>query len=180
MNSHVVTVPERERAAEIPKDIAKRQNYIQIVEADMKDYAKNKSPMTDAMRKEIGAAILDAINQSRRDMEAPKDTFQYQGFRIRIPTLRADEEPYVKLYGNHGGSYRVKMDTDKPVGCCQILNHYLGTQLEKIKERHEKKCMIGRQTIRHIWSEIEKGNPHIRRLEVLREELDQLEKELNL
>lgn len=170
----------KEMAAEIPNDIAKRQNYIQIVEADMKDYAKNKSPMTDAMRKEIGASILDAINRSRRDMEAPKDTFQYQGFQIRIPALKADEEPYVKLYGNHGGSYRVKMETDKPVGCCQILNHYLGTQLEKIKERHEKKCMIGRQTMRHIWSEIEKGNPHIRRLEALREELDQLEKELNL
>lgn len=170
----------KEMAAEIPKDIAKRQTYINIIEADMRYYAKNKSPMTDLSRKEIGAAILKAIKQSQGGQDTSKVSFVYQGFRISIPTLKQNEDPYVKLSGNHGGSYKVKMDTNKPVGCCAILNNYLGTQLEKIKERHEKKCMIGRQTMRHIWEEIEKGNPHIKRLEELRKELEQLEKELEL
>ena len=170
----------KEMAAEIPEDIAKRQNYINMIETDMKHYAKKKSPMTDPARKEIGTAILNAIRRSKQGQNVSKEMFGYQGFQVRIPALKPDQEPYVKLCGPSGGSYRVKMDTDKPVGCCRILNNYLGTQLEKIKERHEKKCMIGRQTMRHIWAEMEKGNPHIKRLEELREELEQLEKEMDL
>lgn len=170
----------KEMAAEIPDEIARHQKYINIIEADLKHYARSKKSMTDPARKELGTAILHALQCSKQGQDESKIIFLYQGFQIRIPPLKADEDPYVKLCGSHGGSYKVKMDTDKPLGCCRILNHYLGTQLEKIKERHEKRCMIGRQTMRHIWEEVETGNPYIQRLEALREELEQLEKELEL
>jgi len=170
----------KEMAAKIPEDIARRQKYIGMIENDIKYYTKKKSPMTDPARKELGTAILNAIQRSKQGQNVSKEHFVYQGFQIRIPVLKPDGESYVKLCGSSGGAYKVKMDTDKPVGCCRILNHYLGTQLEKIKERHEEKCMTGRQTMRQIWAEMEKGNPHMKRLEELREELEQLEKDLEM
>lgn len=81
---------------------------------------------------------------------------------------------------DNGGAYYVKMETDKPIGCCQILNHYLGVQLEKIRDRHERKSLADRQNIRHAWEELGKGNPYESRLEELREELSLLEEELGL
>ena len=136
--------------------------------------------MTDALRKEFGQKLIDTINQSRHSESFKACAFMYQGFKVIVPLLRKDEEPYVKLQGVNGGVYKVKMDTDKPLGCCQILNHYLGTQLKAIHDRHEKKCVEGRIDMRHAWEEIEKGNPYVKQIELLRTEIAEMEKELEL
>lgn len=164
----------------MPKEIAKRERYITIIDADLEHYKRTKAPMTDALRKEFGQKLIDTINQSRHSESFKACAFMYQGFKVIVPLLRKDEEPYVKLQGVNGGVYKVKMDTDKPLGCCQILNHYLGTQLKAIHDRHEKKCVEGRIDMRHAWEEIEKGNPYVKQIELLRTEIAEMEKELEL
>lgn len=166
----------REMTAKIPDDLAKRERFISIIETDQAYYKKHKASMTDQERKDFGTSLLNAI-QTSREGGKPKNLV-YQGFTVVIPELKAGEEVFVRLRSPGGGIYRVKMDTDKSLGCCQILNYYLGTQLARIKERHEKQCMTGRQNMRHAWSEIEKGNPYIRKIEELREKLQVMGQEM--
>lgn len=164
----------------IPKDIVRREQYISIIDADLAYYKRTKSVMTDASRKEFGSNLIDAINTSRHSEKFKPIAFKYQGFRVIVPSLKKDEAPYVKLQGVNGGNYKVKMDTDKPLGCCQILNHYLGTQLKMIRDRHEKQCTEGRINMRHAQEEIKKGNNYVKQIEALRMEIEKMEKELEL
>ncbi|MGN1140165.1 MAG: helicase-related protein [Oliverpabstia sp.] len=169
----------KEMISDISKDIAKRERYITIIDADLKYYDKKKKPMTDQERKDFGERILNAIRLSKKG-QTIAESFLYQGFKVIIPANRTEQDSYIKIRGVNGGTYTVKINTDKPLGVCQILNHYLGTRLSRIRDRQEQSCMTGRQNIRHAWEEIEKGNPYIRRLEELRNELERLEKELEL
>ena len=167
-----------ELIATIPKDIVRREQYISIIDADLAYYKRIKSAMTDTSRKEFGSSLIEAISRSRHSETFRPVTFKYQGFRVIVPSLKKDEDPYVKLQGVNGGNYKVKMDTDKPLGCCQILNHYLGTQLKMIRDRHEKQCVDGRTNMRHALEEIKKGNTYIKQIEALRMEIEKMEKEI--
>lgn len=169
-----------ELVAKIPKDIVRREQYISIIDADLAYYKRTKSAMTDASRKEFGSNLIDAINTSRHSEKFKPIAFKYQGFRVIVPSLKKDEAPYVKLQGVNGGNYKVKMDTDKPLGCCQILNHYLGAQLKMIRDRHEKQCTEGRINMRHAQEELKKGNIYVKQIEALRMEIEKMEKELEL
>lgn len=170
----------KEMVTVLPEEVTKRERYITIIDSDRRHYAKMKTTMTDHERREFGSKLLDRISRSLAEEDVSKDILEYQGFTILVPPFTPGEEPYVKLCGVNGGAYRVKMDTDKPLGCCQILNHYLSVQLEKIRDRHEKRNMENRQNIRHAWDEIKRGNPYICHVERLQEELTRLERELSL
>ena len=170
----------REMVGTLPDKITKRERYITIIDADRKYYQKKKIPMTDGERKLFGISLLGLVRRSLDGEDVSKVLMNYQGFKIQVPVIKPDEEPYVKLCGVNGGVYRVKMETDKPLGCCQILNNYLGAQLEKIRDRHEKKNMSDRQNLAHAWDELKKGNPYLRRTEELQEKLALLEQELSI
>lgn len=161
---------------DISAEIEKRERYIETIEKDMAYYDQTRKTIPLDQRQVLGQQILDGIASARKNGNGA--SYRYQGFPIIVPLYNGDEKPYVRIKSNGTGSYKVAMETDTPLGCCKVLDYYLGHSLPRIKERHENKCDELAKELRHANIEILKGNGYVKKIYTLTERLKKLEEEL--
>ena len=75
-------------------------------------------------RAAFGEELLEAVLDN--EMQGEERVFDtYQGFSIFLPAGMDLKHPYVFVRSKNGGSYRVEMGTDKPLGCAMRVDHLL-------------------------------------------------------
>ncbi len=159
----------RDVVADYPERIEKVDLLIRQVGEDIKYYKQQKEAIGQEEREAFGAELLDEL---RRNVMQQKERLfdHYQGFDVVLPKYMTLDRPYIILKRKNGGSYYIKMEGDKVLGCCArldyLLNHLPQRRLDQMaeKERMEKEY-------EKAVEEVKKGNVYddllIRSLEML-------------
>ena len=88
-------------------------------------YQRKRDTIGREERRAFGEELLSALHEnSYQTVERLFDC--YQEFQVILPAMMAPEDPHVYLKGREGAKYHLEMKTDKPSGCCQIIDHFLG------------------------------------------------------
>lgn len=162
---------------EAPEKIAKKEEFIRIVDSDIEYYQNQKKVISMEEREHFGIELLKAVAENVMKTE---ETYAgtYQGFEIVLPRHMSEAFPYVILRREGGGNYSVKMDGNKPLGCSRRLDHVL-EQLPKRKEKQEAEYLIYLKNYQDAKEDVKLGNPYVVQLEEKLKELNQIDEELN-
>lgn len=162
---------------EAPEKMAKKEKLIRGVSDDMEYYQSQKKIISMEERETFGKRLLQEV--AANIMKPEEKMFEvYQGFNIVLPPNMSERYPYVIMRRENGGSYSVKMDGNKPLGCSRRLDHVL-EQLPKRKETHEEDYWICQKNYQDAKADIQRGNPYRKQLEEATYELHQIDEELN-
>ncbi len=162
---------------ETPGKGKKLQKLIAQMDEDIKWYQKQKQSIDMDERESFGEELLEELFQNR--MQSQERVFDnYQGFEVVLPKHMSLERPYVILRREQGGSYRIKMDGDKALGCSRRLDYFL-EHLPERKKQHADELRALKQNYQHAKEEIQKGNTYDQALLQAVEKLAAIDKELS-
>lgn len=161
---------------ELPAKIEQHKAYIDVLAGDIEYYRKHKVKVGDADRQSFGEELLEVL--SLNSMASTGMIFDwYQGFEVVLSVHNPDEKPYVMLRREGGGSYKVVMDGDKPMGCSRRLDYTLN-QLEVRKKRHEEKVEAMEKELNDAGEELAKGNSYAEQVRAAEDQLKQMDWEM--
>lgn len=93
-------------------------------EQDYEWFISTREPLGKEERRAFGEELLGAIADNRY-LERERQFDQYQGFDVLLPSMMSPDKPYIYLRGREGTKYYLEMQTDKPMGCSQRIDHFL-------------------------------------------------------
>lgn len=161
---------------ESPQKIQKKKELIETIESDISHYKSQKKVISLEERERFGKEMLRAIGENVMKEEETR-IGEYQGFDVILPRNMSQAYPYVVLRREQGGSYSVKMDGDRPLGCSRRLDHLL-EQLSKRKEKQEEDHMLYWKNYKEAQADVKVGNPYEKQLEDKLIELSRIDEEL--
>ena len=166
-----------EALEEIPEKGAKLKRLIEQGKEDIRHYKQNKESLGQEEREAFGAELLEEL---QRNTLQPKERVfdSYQGFDVVLPKNMSQERPYVILKRKNGGSYYIKMDGDKALGCSKRLDYFLEHLPQRSQEQKEELLALKRN-FAQAKAEISKGNPYDQELLDAIERLNAIDKQLN-
>lgn len=163
-------------AEHVPAELKRLSRLLAITAADAEDYTKRREVIPMEERAAFGEELLEAVLDN--ELFGEKRLFDtYQGFSIYLPAGMDLKHPYVFVCSKNGGSYRVEMETDKPLGCAMRIDHLLDglpARVESIKEQMEN----NRRRKLEAEFDLEKGNPYVAQIEELEKELSEIDRRL--
>lgn len=160
-----------------PIQIERINGLIRLTESDKAFYEKNREVISIPERISFGEELLEALkNNKMNDKERLFD--EYQGFSVILPANMMSDKPYVYIRRKNGGNYYVDMDTDKPIGCSQKIDHLFAHFNERIKSLEKQRATVEKQSVEAA-NDIEKGNSYEYQLEKLAAELSEIDEELS-
>lgn len=162
---------------EAPEKESKLRKLVAQMDADITWYQKKKESINMDEREGFGEELLEELYRNR--MQPEERVFDiYQGFEVVLPKHMSLERPYVILRREDGGSYYIKMDGDKALGCSRRLDYFL-EHLPERRKQHADELRVLKQNYKHAKEEIEKGNTYDQALLEAVELLASIDKELN-
>lgn len=162
---------------EAPEKESKLRKLVAQMDADITWYQKKKESIDMEEREGFGEELLEELYRNR--MQPEERVFDiYQGFKVVLPKHMSLERPYVILRREDGGSYYIKMDGDKALGCSRRLDYFL-EHLPERRKQHADELRVLKQNYKHAKEEIEKGNTYDQALLEAVELLASIDKELN-
>jgi len=166
-----------ELVEQLPEKIAKKEHFIEIVEGDIEHYALHRGTISMEERDSFGVELLEALENNVMHQEDRVFDW-YQGFEVVLPKHMTQEKRYVLLCRKSGGTYHVKMDGDRPLGCSRRLDFVL-ENLQKRKNKHETDKIAFIDDYQEAKKNLETGNPYEEELTLAKKELEQIDIELN-
>ncbi len=166
----------REILNDYPEKIEKVDLLIRQVEEDTQYYKKHKEAIGQEEREWFGAELLDEL---RRNVMQPKERLfdHYQGFDVMLPRYMSLDRPYIILKRKNGGSYYIKMDGDKVLGCCARMDYLLNHLPKRRQEQKEEREKM-EKTYQKAMREVENGNIYDEQLLQAIERLNAIDREL--
>lgn len=160
----------------VPAELDRLSALLERTKADAEDYSKNREVIPMEERAAFGEELLEAVLDN--EMQGEERVFDtYQGFSIFLPAGMDLKHPYVFVRSKNGGSYRVEMGTDKPLGCAMRVDHLLDGlegRVQSILEQLEN----ARKRQLEAEFDLEKGNPYVPLVEDLEQELSEIDRKL--
>lgn len=142
--------------SDYPEKIEKLDLLIRQVEEDMKHYKKHKESLGQEEREYFGADLFDELR--RNIMQTKERLFdRYQGFDVMLPKFMTLDKPYIILKRKNGGSYYIKMDGDKVLGCSARIDYLLNHLPKRRQQQLEEKDRLEREYRKSV-DEVLKGN----------------------
>lgn len=157
----------------LPAQIDKRQVLIENTRKDWNCYEKQKEVIPKEERLSFGEELLWALSSNIRK-EKERIFSEYQGATVVLPKHMDPNRKYVFLKFASGNQYSVSMETDKPMGCCQRLDHCL-EGLPKRLEHHEQYLSELFAQERSAKEDLLTGNRFDAEVQVLREKLKEMD-----
>lgn len=119
----------------LPRRIEQRKILISNAKSDNKIYKLKRQPISKEEREMFGEELLYALeNNVMLDKERLFEV--YQEFDVMLPKHMKAEKPFIMLKRKDSNVYSIKMDGDKPLGCCMRIDYFLDHLEDTIKE-HE-------------------------------------------
>lgn len=160
-----------------PAELDRLTALLERTEADARDYSKKREVIPMEERVAFGEELLEAVlDNELYGEERIFDT--YQGFTVCLPAGMDLKHPYVFVRSKNGGSYRVEMGTDKPLGCAMRVDHLLDGLAQRVQSIEEQ---LENTRKRQLEAELdlEKGNPYALQVEELEQELCEIDRKLS-
>ncbi len=160
----------------MPSRIKECRARAEQFDADSRYYKEHKASISREDRIAFGEELAWALDRNGfRETERFFD--EYQGFQVFLPKRMRDDERYVFVTRENGGRYRLDVKTDKAVGCSMRLDRLLEKLEDRAKEQREQ-AEAYRQQLADAQKEIERGNPHLARMEELIREIEAVDEQL--
>ena len=163
----------KELIRELPEQITKKEEFIQSVSADIEHYKMHKKTIGMEDRNAFGEELLEALKENVMCTEVRVFDW-YQGFQIMLPAHMTQEKAYVMLCRDGGGTYFIKMDGDKALGCSRRLDYVL-EHLPQRKDKHEQDYEQLVKDYESAKADYNHGNLYEEELEKAKKELAQLD-----
>lgn len=162
----------------MPKQVEKRQRLIANTKRDWIRYREYKELIGKEERIAFGEELILAL--AHNVMQDKERIFsEYQGAEVVLPKHMRPEKRYVLLKFKGSNQYSVNMDTEKPLGCCQRLDHCLEGLLKR-QEYHETQLVALLDQEKSAKEELRLGNSYdleVQRMVDQLKEIDALLKE---
>ena len=161
---------------EAPLEIEKKKQLLAMLKKAGDFYRKQKQTVPQDEREAFGKELLEAL-AGNLDRKKEQVFDWYQGFEVVLPERMEAEHPFVLLRCPEGGSFRVRMNTDRPLGCCMRLDHVLEGLTARAEET-ETACRVLAQKMQKAREELDKGNVYEARIIQLTRELEELDEQI--
>lgn len=161
----------------LPGKIENKKILIDRTKADIQYRNKRKESLSMEERTAFGEELLLAL-QDNNDRDEDRVFTEFHGFTVILPKRMNREKPYVVIKGVTENLYRVKIDTDKALGCCMKIEYALN-RLPDVLKRHEDDLQSLETQRNQARNDIEQGNIYDEQVLALQTELDEIDKELN-
>lgn len=160
----------------IPEKQKKLKTLARFAAVDAAVYRTSRESVSREERMAFGEELLEALRDNRMQ---PKERFffSYQGFDVLLPPGMNPETPFVILRGRSGGTYRLAMDTDKPLGCCMRMDHLLDGLEQRVRDLQERVLQL-EQRKAQAHADLDGGNPYLAQIDALTQTLRRIDKEL--
>lgn len=162
---------------QLPGRIQNQRHLIAATSADIRYYDSAKQRLGNELREEFGNKLLAALGQNVMLDENQRFELDYQGFQVVLPKHMKADLPYVLLIRQGGGLYKIKMDTDKPLGCAKKLDHILEHLRDTKKEQEETLQSLEEQREK-ARKELDEGNIYDGQVARLANRLAEIDKAL--
>lgn len=159
-----------------PKEQEKLKRRIAVAEKDIELYCESKVSVSNTERMTFGEELITALKDN---LMAPRERVfsDYQGFSVMLPASMSEDECYVYICSKNGGKYYLKMDTEKPLGCCKRID-YLLDKLPDFKASLEEELERSRVKTVQALQDLEKGNEYYTVIDKLTERLSEIDKQI--
>lgn len=166
----------RRVADSAPKEQEKLKRRIAVAEKDIELYCESKVSVSNAERMTFGEELITALKDN---LMAPRERVfsEYQGFTVMLPASMSEDECYVYICSKNGGKYYLKMDTEKPLGCCKRID-YLLDKLPDFKASLEEELERSHIKTVQALQDLEKGNEYYTVIDKLTERLSEIDKQI--
>lgn len=154
------------------KDLKQRR---QRLLDDMAHFSGHQERLSKVERLAFGEDLLEAL-AGNQNLPTERCFDTIHGFDIRLPAYMNPEKPRIFVVGQN--RYEVDMRDAKPYGCLQRIEHLLGNLSERV-QRVADEMKNERRRVAQAREEIAAGNPHTQEIARLREQLLDIDKELN-
>ncbi|MBO5313401.1 MAG: DEAD/DEAH box helicase family protein [Clostridia bacterium] len=159
----------------LPAKIEKQKLYIEKTESDLALYAEKRQELPVETRRELRERLELALMDNIL-MTSETDLFEYQGFRLVLPSGMTIEKPFIWIYGS--GKYYLELG-GSPLGYLVRIDNFLNDldkHLEKLKAN-----LVKLETLKeNIETELTEDDRYSERIEALSEKLEALDKELGV
>lgn len=159
----------------VPQQLDRLAQIRRRLQLDRQRFAQNRERLNLQERQAFGEDLLEALAENG-NMAAERRFDSLHGFCILLPANMDPEKPRVILAGSN--RYEVDMRDARASGCIQRIEHIL-LHLEDRAQAAQQETARVEESLRQAKAELKKGNPHPRRIALLREKLLEIDQELN-
>ena len=139
-------------------------------------YQQKRDTIGREERRAFGEELLSALHEN--GYQTGERLFDcYQEFQVILPAMMAPKDPYVYLKGKEEAKYYLEMKTEKPSGCCQIMDHFLGG-LQALSDQYAAQAEDLRVQQEQAQERLLHGNTGTAEVERLEKELNEIDKEM--
>ena len=163
------------RASEIPAVIECEENYARLCSEDIKLYAENYRKYKPVERKGIRKLIADTVYNYDM-MPDEKEITVYQGFKIVAPAKMFKGSHYLWIKGS--GRYMVTL-SESAAGILTRIDNKLNS-IEEQFERHRNNITDYKNNLQVINSQLLIKEDYIQKIESLKKEIKEIDKELGV
>ena len=161
---------------EIPEKISHHKNLVELCRQDIADYNKNYCELGAEERRRIREALAREICRSFNPENREERVLFYQGFDIIIPVDNKRENPYLWIQRN--GRYYIELGESENGALIRIDNF-----MQKFPEHLEnlENALVNVSAKKHaLISELDKKSYFVEKIEELKAELEQIDRELGV
>jgi len=159
-----------------PEELDRLGRILETVTADAALYAENREVIPMEERISFGEELLEAVlDNGMQTCERLFDT--YRGFSVYLPAGMDLKHPYLYVRSRNGGTYRVEMETEKPLGCAMRLDRLLEGFSQRAKDVEEQMETVRKRRAEALL-DLEAGNPYLAQVAELEEELAAIDRRL--
>ena len=163
-----------------PEKLARLAELRERAKASAAVYAKAKRPIPRELRQDFGERLLAALRGNEL-CQTERFFDSYMGFLVILPAAMRADKPFVYVRVGDG-KYSVEMEKEgkaKELGCSMRIDRML-EDLPARADRFTKQIEETEKQRDNALAEMDRGNPHEDAIAKMKEELDELDRKLNL
>lgn len=162
----------------MPQEIKRYNELYEIVKADYNFYIKTRGTIANDERNAFGEELIEAL-KSNAGVAQDRLFDEYQGFDIILPAEMEEEKSYVIIKRKSGGIYRCAMDLENktPLGVTKSIDAAL-EHISVVMNNYLNNKNISQKRLDEAKEDIEKGNPHFAEIDRIKQELAEIDTEL--
>lgn len=165
----------RQELNKLPSKIERQKQNIANALADSELYKDSKRELTPNERKDLRIELENALMENTLKTNET-ELFEYQGFKIVLPSGMSDNKPFIWLVGS--GKYYVELG-DSPLGYIIRIDNFLENFEKHIAKQEDTLDKF--ETIQiSIENELNEDDEYSERIDFLTEKLEKLDKELGV
>ncbi|MBQ8146630.1 MAG: DEAD/DEAH box helicase family protein [Clostridia bacterium] len=165
----------RQELNKLPARIERQKQNIANALGDSELYKDSKKELTPTERKDIRIALENALMENTLKTNET-ELFEYQGFKIVLPSGMSDNKPFIWLLGS--GKYYIELG-ESPLGYLVRIDNFLEDFEKYIKKQEDKLDKLEMVQI-SIEKELAEDDEYSERIDSLTEKLEKLDKELGV